>query len=159
MLTILTVAANKVGIAPALLVAVCHTETNLKNIHNMDDKGSPSYGVCQVKYDTVKWMAKISNNYKMSRWTDQDLKIPSKNAEAAAVYLKYQLNRYDNNWCAAIAAYNAGSAIESKVAPGKPRNYLYVTRVKSKIVPNRDIANLLVCEDAFKEKEDVKRNP
>lgn len=159
MLTILTVAANKVGIAPALLVAVCHTETNLKNVHNMNDNGSPSYGVCQVKHDTVRWMAKINNNVKMSLWTEKDLKNPSKNAEAAAVYLKYQLGRYNNNWCAAIAAYNAGSAVESKIVPGKPRNYMYVKKVKSKIEPSRDIANLLVCEDAFKEKEDAKRNP
>lgn len=159
MLTILVAAAKKAGIAPALLVAVCHTETNLKNVHNMNDNGSASYGVCQVKHETVQWMARFYKDEKMAKWTDRDLKVPSKNAEAAARYLKYQLERYDNNWCAAIAAYNAGSAVESKVIPGKPRNYLYVKKVKSKIEPNRKIAHLLICEEAFKEKEDGKRNP
>lgn len=121
MLKILTLAAKKVGIAPSLLVAVCHTETNLKNVHNMNDGGSASYGVCQVKHETSRWMAKLYRDEKMARWTEADLKIPAKNAEAAAKYLKYQLKRYDNNWCAAIAAYNAGSAIESSAAPASPR--------------------------------------
>lgn len=154
-LTIVIMAAKKVGIAPVLLVAVCHTETNLKNIHNLNDNGSPSYGICQVKMETVEWMAKFYKDKKMAKWTDKDLKIPTKNAEAAAKYLKYQLKRYDQNWCAAIAAYNAGSALESKVVPGKPQNYTYVKRVKSRIAPDREIAHLFTCEDAF----NGKRNP
>lgn len=154
MITILTVAAKKVGIAPALLVAVCHTETNLRNVHNMDDNGSPSYGVCQVKHETAQWMGKLYKDSKMSKLTEKELMLPFKNAEVAATYLKYQLNRYDNNWCAAIAAYNAGSAVESKVVPGKPRNYKYVKKVKSKIEPSRGVAHLLTCEDAFKDRRE-----
>lgn len=161
MIAILIAAAKKVGIAPALLIAVCHTETNLTNVHNLDDRGSASYGVCQMKEGTARWMAKVRGYPEMAKWTGKDLADPKKNAKAAAIYLKYQLDRYDGNWCAAIAAYNAGSAVESKKAPGKPRNYKYVKKVKSKIEQDREIASLLICEDYFdKEKgEDVERNP
>ena len=160
MVTILIAAAKKAGIAPALLVAVCHTETNLRNVHNMDDNGSPSYGVCQVKQETAQWMGKFYKDNKMSSLTEKELMTPAKNAEVAAKYLKYQLDRYDNNWCAAIAAYNAGSAVESKIVPGKPRNYKYVKKVKSKIEPSRGVAHLLTCEDAFKDRREyAQRNP
>lgn len=141
-LTILSTAAKKMGVTPTLLIAVCGVESNLKNVHNMNDKGSPSYGVCQVKYETVRWMAQFYEDREMASWTSQDLRIPSKNAEAAAKYLKYQLERYDGNEVKAIAAYNSGSYIESERFPGLPKNLKYVRKVQRSM-----------------ERENGKRNP
>ena len=55
------------------------------------------------------------------------------NAKWAAEYLKYQYERYDHNWCQAVAAYNAGRYNESKVVRGCPRNLKYVRKVQDKV--------------------------
>lgn len=127
--SVLIAAAKSVGIAPSILIAVCTTETNLKNVHVQNDGGSPSYGVCQVKLATAHHMAKVYRKPAVASFKGEDLKNPKNNAKVAAKYLKYQLERYDGNLCKAIAAYNAGSYIESKKSPGRPVNIGYVNKV------------------------------
>lgn len=118
---LITLTAQKIGVPFALLMAICSHEGGGKNVLTPNDKGTPSYGVCQVKSDTA-----IMFGYTGS---EQELMIPKNNIRVAAKYLKYQLDRYDNDWCKATAAYNAGTYYESKKLPGKPKNYGYIQLV------------------------------
>ena len=127
----LTQAAKAVGISPSLLLAVCMTETNLRNIDVVNDGGTPSYGVCQVKLETAKWMGKVHNISYVANFSEKEMRDVFKNAKAAALYLKYQINRYDGDYCKAVAAYNAGSFKESTKKPGLPFNWKYLKKVRS----------------------------
>lgn len=149
---ILTKVAKTVGISPGLLVAVCMTETNLRNIDVMNDGGSPSYGVCQVKLETAKWMGKVHRKPAVMSFEEKDMRKVEKNAKVAALYLKYQINRYDGDYCKAVAAYNAGSFRESTKKPGLPFNWKYVEKVRNNgnervqeklecLEPNRQVAS------------------
>lgn len=123
---IILAAAAKAKVAGALLLAICTYETNLTNVTVYHDGGSPSYGICQVKYDTAKHMG--------FKGRPEDLVNPAVNAKFAAKYLKYQEERYGAaDWCKLTAAYNAGTFNESKKTPGKPRNLVYVRRVQKKL--------------------------
>lgn len=95
--------ANKEGIPAPLLAAICYTESTHKPYAtNLDDNGSSSIGLCQVKYSTVKalgYTGKVEGLYDGRT-----------NAKWAAKYIKTQMVRYNNSWDDAIAAYNAGTA-------------------------------------------------
>lgn len=112
-------------VSGALLLAICSSETDLTNVTVYHDGGSPSYGVCQVKYKTAHMLG--------FKGKAADLVDPRVNAQWAASYLKYQLDRYSGDWCKATAAYNAGTYTESKKAVGKPRNLRYVRRVQTRL--------------------------
>jgi soluble lytic murein transglycosylase-like protein len=120
-LQILTTAAKSAKVSGAILIAICSHESGLKNIVSQYDGGSPSYGVCQMKYETASMLGYLG--------TPQGLMNPRTNAKYAALYLKRQYERY-NDWCRAIAAYNAGRYNESKILPGHPRNLKYVKNVR-----------------------------
>jgi soluble lytic murein transglycosylase-like protein len=122
---IILAAAKAAKVSGALLLAICTHESGLNNITVPHDGGSPSYGICQVKYDTAKLMGFTGK--------PEDLIIPKVNAKWAAAYLKYQEERYDGNWCKIAAAYNAGKYNESKKKPGCPRNLAYVKHVQDKL--------------------------
>lgn len=134
--TIIAMAAKKVGISASLLVAICTQESGLKNINNENDKGSPSIGLCQIKEGSAKLLG--------FKGTKQDLQKPEINAKYAAIYLKKQLDRYNNDACMAVAAYNSGSFFESKKKPGYPKNFRYVQSVK-KLIAEEEVAMLLEC--------------
>lgn len=122
MLTQLIMAISKaVGVPGVLLLAICTHESGLKNIVTPDDNGSPSYGICQIKMDTAASLGYQGNK--------DSLMIPKINIRYAAKYLKMQLERYDDSWCKATAAYNSGTYNPSKAIPGKPRNLKYVNRI------------------------------
>lgn len=123
--TVILLAAKKAAVSGALLLAICTHESGLKNIESKQDGGSSSYGICQVKYETAK----------MIGFTGQakDLMVPEKNAKWAARYLRYQFDRYEDDWCKVTAAYNSGTYNESKKVPGKPRNLAYVKYVQKKL--------------------------
>lgn len=129
-------AAQKVGVSASLLVAICAHESNWKNVVVPHDGGSPSYGICQIKQDTAKMLG--------FKGKPSELMRPSVNAYYAAKYLKYQEERYGEDWCKIAAAYNAGSYNESMVVPGKPRNLKYVRRVQAKI--DSHLKHRLSCE-------------
>jgi soluble lytic murein transglycosylase len=115
---ILTI-AKMIGVPTALLLAICTHESNLKNVVRNNDSGSPTYGICQVKKSTAEFLG-----YKGE---GEGLMSPKTNVKYAALYLKYQLDRYDGDINKAIAAYNAGSFNES--SPGIPRNLRYLNTV------------------------------
>lgn len=119
--TMILIAAKKVGVSGALLLAICTHETNLRNVLIPADGQSATYGVCQVKFETAEMLGYSGK--------PKGLMDPATNAYWAAQYLKYQENRY-NDGCKAVAAYNAGRFNESSKLPGKPRNLKYVLEVQ-----------------------------
>jgi soluble lytic murein transglycosylase-like protein len=117
--------AKKIGVAGALLMAICTTETNLRNVYIKNDHGSPTLGVCGVKHATAQMIG-----YDIK---EMELMNPDTNIEVAGAYLKYQLVRYGGNLEKSIAAYNAGRFNESQKLKGRPRNLKYVKRVMSRM--------------------------
>lgn len=118
----LIVIANKAGIPAPLLAAVCYTEsTHQPHATNLDDNGSSSIGLCQVKLATAKMMGYTG--------TVEGLYDGKANARLAARYLKYQLDRYPGGeWTDAIAAYNAGSVRKCNME----KKYFIITATNSK---------------------------
>lgn len=135
-LSVIMVAAKIARISGALLVAICTHETNLTNIVAYHDGHSPSYGLCQVKFETATMIG--------FKGKAEDLIIPTINAKWAAKYLKHQEKRYNGDWCKMTSAYNAGSYNESKKLPGKPRNLKYVRGVQKKL--QKDLRYKLSCD-------------
>jgi soluble lytic murein transglycosylase-like protein len=127
--------AKMVKVPGALLLAICMQETGLNNTYHTNDGNSTSFGVCQIKFQTAR-----NIGYKGSA---MGLMVPSTNARWAAEYLKYQIDRYDGDWCMAVAAYNAGSFNNSKVMPGYPRNLKYVRGVQRKLASN--LRSMISC--------------
>lgn len=123
--SIILLAAKKAGVSGSLLLAICTHESGLKNVLVPHDGGSPTYGICQVKYDTAKMMG--------FNGEAKDLMTPKVNAKWAATYLKYQKSRYDGDWMKSTAAYNSGTYNESKKVPGCPRNLAYIRYVQEKL--------------------------
>lgn len=155
--SIILLVAKTVGVPGVLLLAICTNESGLNNLTILHDGGSPSVGICQVKKETAELMGYKGISYGKLRPTKnrmypgameavgraKGLMNPKTNAEFAAKYLKYQLERYDNNWCKATAAFNAGTYNPSKKSPGKPRNYKYVKQVT--LFLDDDHKDYLVC--------------
>ena len=100
---IFSVVSAQHHIPPGLLSALCFVESrhNIDAIHH-DDGRSESLGVCQIKYNTAKWLGYKGDIV--------DLMIPEINALYAAKYLEYQLKRYDYDIARAATAYNRGNA-------------------------------------------------
>lgn len=121
--------AGKFGVSSSLMLAVCLHESGLKDVHNYQDGGSASYGMCQIKLGTAQGVGRIFGHKDMESWTSKDMHEPEKNIKAAAMYLSYIQAKHDGNVCAVLAEYNAGRVTESKVEPGLPRNYKYVKKV------------------------------
>ena len=141
-ISMIVLAAKKAKVSGALLLAICTHESGLTNTLVPHDGGSPTYGVCQVKYDTAKMLGFTGK--------PKDLMTPEINIKWAAQYLKYQHERYDGDWCKTVAAYNAGTYNESKKAPGKPRNLKYVRNVQRKLAES--LQDKLSC-DIVKDEE------
>lgn len=122
---IILAAAKAAKVSGALLLAICTQESNLTNAYVLHDGGSPSIGVCQLKYETAKMVG--------FRGRANDLMNPKTNATFAARYLAFQQERYGDDWHKIAAAYNAGSYSPSTKVKGCPRNLKYVIAVKSKL--------------------------
>lgn len=88
---------------PKLLDSVCYVESRHKpHAVNVDDGGSPSLGLCQVKLKTARWLGFEGD--------EADLMEPRTNAYYAGKYLAYQLKRYRGDKHRAVTAYNRGNA-------------------------------------------------
>ncbi len=148
LIQIIAKAAKVAKISPQILVALCTYESNLKTVVVPNDGGSPTYGICQVKFETAKMLG--------FKGEAIDLLHPETNAKYAARYLKYQHDRYDGDWCKTVSAYNSGSYSESKINPGYPKNLVYVNRVKSKL--EKDYQHHLTCDSIRYENELVVLN-
>lgn len=141
--TLILSAAKAVGVPGYLLLAICTVESNLTNAIVWHDGGSPSYGICQIKHETAKMMG-----YKGKA---EGLMNPTVNARLAAKYLKFQLKRYSNDYCMAVAAYNAGSFNESKKVPGYPRNLKYLRKVQKELEKSLSVS--VSCDTNIEELE------
>jgi soluble lytic murein transglycosylase-like protein len=125
-LSIITAAAKAAKVSAILLYTICaHESRDYTLDFALYDNGSPSYGVCQLKKDTAILMG----------WKGKDeteLRNPYVNAKYAALYLKYEQDRYGDDWIKIASAYNAGSYVEGKVK-GCPRNLKYLKLVQAKL--------------------------
>jgi soluble lytic murein transglycosylase-like protein len=125
-ITAILSAAKAAGVSGVLLLGICnHESSGFKFNYNPMDVDSPSFGVCQLKYNTSLML-----NF---RGLPTDLMKPKVNARIAAQYLRYQQNRYGNDWVRITAAYNSGSYNPSDRVLGCPRNLKYIRSVQSKL--------------------------
>lgn len=94
--------ASKRNFIPSgVLRSICTVESKLDQYAiNHYDNGSPSYGICQTKLESVRSLGFTGNT--------EDLMGLDVNIEYAARLLKYQLDRYKGNVDKAIRAYNLG---------------------------------------------------
>lgn len=127
-LSIIFSTSKIIGIRASFLLAICTQETGLKNIFIENDKGSPTIGICGIKKTTANLMG--------FNGTENQLMNTEINIYYAAKYLKYQIDRYNYDYCKAVAAYNAGSFIESQKKLGFPKNLRYVKLVQQKLPEN-----------------------
>ena len=90
------------GVSEKLLKSICWVESKhiIKTL-NRNDGGSASFGICQVKKNTSKFMR--------FKYNEKQMMQPSNNIKIAARYLKYQMDRYHNDEFKAVVAYNRGS--------------------------------------------------
>ena len=106
------VASDLVGVPEDLLLSICWVESkHTLKAHNPRDGKSASYGVCQVKMNTAKFMAS-EGKYSHLVIDSHTLSDPQTNVVFAALYLRWQLKRYKWDERKAISAYNAGRAIK-----------------------------------------------
>lgn len=128
-------AAKTAHVSGVLLLAICsHESNNFTMTYSPNDNHSPSYGICQLKYSTALQLG--------FKGLPVDLMDPRLNSLYAAKYLRYQQERYGEEWCALTSAYNAGSWNESKY-PGYPRNLKYVRLVQRRLP--EDFKDRLSC--------------
>ena len=120
-LTFLSV-SNIFSLPAGLLSSLCFVESEHKTHKvNVNDGGSDSIGVCQIKLSTAQFLGFTGKA--------EELKTnPRLNIYYAGAYLKFQLNRYDGDVKKAVASYNSGSY---KAKNGTAINKKYVNKVYS----------------------------
>jgi soluble lytic murein transglycosylase-like protein len=125
-LQIITNAAKAAKVSAILLYATCaHESRDFSLDFALYDNGSPSFGVCQVKLETAKMFGFHGD--------PMELRNAVTSTKYAALYLKYQQQRYgESDWLKLVAAYNAGSYSEGKIL-GCPKNLRYVKLVQAKL--------------------------
>lgn len=86
-----------------LLSSLCYVESrHIASIVHKDDGTSHSYGICQVKFETAKYLGFTG--------TEVELLKPENNIYYAAKYLSKQIHRY-NDITKGIVAYNRGNSL------------------------------------------------
>jgi soluble lytic murein transglycosylase-like protein len=137
-------AAKVAKVSGILLTGICSHESNDFTMNYAPhDHGSASYGICQIKENSARQMGFTG--------LPIELMDPKVNAKYAALYLKYEQDRYgEDDWCVLTSAYNSGSYNESTKMPGYPKNLKYVRLVQRKLPDdfkdrlscgNKEIAN------------------
>ncbi len=92
-------AENNVSLS--LLRAICWVESSHnQRVRIVMDAGSPSYGICQVKFATAQHLGYIGSA--------RNLINPETNIHWSAKVLSHWLNRFNGNWKKAATAYNRG---------------------------------------------------
>jgi peptidoglycan lytic transglycosylase len=93
--------AQDKGLDPALIAAVIFAESKFR------DQTSPTgaKGLMQIQPETARFIARRSGG---TRFEINDLGTPQINIQYGTYYLRYLLDRYDDNVVLAVAAYNAG---------------------------------------------------
>jgi soluble lytic murein transglycosylase len=93
-------AADK-GLDPALIAAVIHQESRFRDQTSV----AGARGLMQITPATADFIAEDSGG---TAFTEADLATPQVNISYGAYYLRYLLERYDDEVPLALAAYNAG---------------------------------------------------
>jgi soluble lytic murein transglycosylase len=86
---------------PALIAAVIYQESKFRP----RTSAAGAEGLMQILPSTAKFIARRSGG---TAFVPSDLGTPQVNIAYGSYYLRYLLNRYDDNETLAIAAYNAG---------------------------------------------------
>lgn len=121
--------SNTFNLPPGLLNSICYIESAHKiNAINLDDGGSPSLGLCQIKKSTARFLGYKGSAKKL--WLNPEI-----NVYYAAKLLRYQLDRYNQNEYKAISAYNMGTFKRNK--HGIPYNKSYITKVYNAWKPKK----------------------
>lgn len=104
-----------------LLSAISYVESRHRIITvGLEKDGGYSLGLCQVKHMTAKYMGFSGD--------EDDLMRPEINAYYAGKYLRYQLDRYNQDVDKAVAAYNAGHYAVNSYGQIMNRKYVYRVR-------------------------------
>lgn len=90
----IAVAAKKAKVSYALLLSICITESNLKNVPNVQDRNKGSHGICQINAIHHRSIAHLYDPYF--------------NALMAGKILKSNLDKYGDTWTA-VSAYSTGN--------------------------------------------------
>ena len=107
-------------IPPGLLSAMCYTESKHDyTSYVLDDRGSPSFGECQLKLATARQMG--------FKGRPSELMDPFTNIYFSGKYLGHQLKRYNGDIRKALSAYNAGTYREN--SRGLTKNRKHVSKV------------------------------
>jgi soluble lytic murein transglycosylase len=88
---------------PALIAAVIYAETKF----DPRTSAAGALGLMQILPETARFIARQSGG---TRFTTADLATPAVNVAYGSWYLRYLLDRYEDNEIDAVAAYNAGLA-------------------------------------------------
>ena len=124
-----TAASHAYKLPAGLISAVCFVEsTHTITAVHFDDGKDDSVGICQVQPKTAKFL-KFNGN-------KNDLFNPKVNIKYAAMYLSYQLKRYNGDVYKAVAAYNAGS-YKTSSNDGIAANHTYVRKVLNAWIQGR----------------------
>lgn len=105
---IISQSAIHVGIPKDILLAVCFAESSHRQVGEVQDGVSSSYGICQVKLETALF---LNRYFKIKQpVTEHSLDSVKVNSFYAALYLLYQYRRY-GDWVSAIESFNKGSVV------------------------------------------------
>lgn len=104
MLTLLfNATSNTFVLPPDLLSSLCFIESSHKvSAIHLDDGGSNSVGICQLKLSTARWLG--------FNGTEKQLMDPAINIYYSGLYLSRLITRYSGNLDKAVIAYNMGHA-------------------------------------------------
>ena len=94
-------AAEK-GLDPALVAGVIYAESKFTDATSH----AGAQGLMQITPDTAEHIAQLSG---ATSFEVDDLSDPDINIRYGAFFLRYLMNRYDDNLVLVLAAYNAGS--------------------------------------------------
>jgi soluble lytic murein transglycosylase len=87
---------------PAMIAAVIYAESRFRD----QESHAGALGLMQITPQTARVIERLSGG---STFVTSDLSDPEINISYGSYYLRYLLDRYDQNEVAALAAYNAGT--------------------------------------------------
>ena len=93
--------ASEKSLDPALVAAVIYEESKFRD----QTSHAGARGLMQITPATADFIARQSGG---TRFVQEDLANPQINIAYGTYYLRYLLDRYDQNEALAVAAYNAG---------------------------------------------------
>jgi soluble lytic murein transglycosylase len=93
--------AREKDLDPALVAAVIYEESKFRD----QTSNAGARGLMQITPATAEFIARQSGG---TRFVQADLATPQINISYGTYYLRYLLDRYDQNEALAVAAYNAG---------------------------------------------------